>query len=114
MKQKKKKNKKKGISPTQRSLKLLRELGWTCAITEHWNPFAFIRQDLFGFVDILAIKDKMMLAVQTTTNENATAREKKIIANENYKVLKSTGCQIEIHGWHKSIIGSWCVRIIGL
>ena len=44
-------------SPTQRSLKLMRERGYLCEITERWNPFAKIRQDLFHFVDVLCIKD---------------------------------------------------------
>lgn len=88
-------------SPTQKSLKFLREQGWTCQITERWNPFAKVRQDLFGFVDILCIKDGMMLAVQTTSNDNASNRETKIKENPNYQTLKSTGCRIEIHGWRK-------------
>ena len=78
---------------------MLKDQGWTCARTEHWNPFAHIRQDLFGFVDILAIKNDQMLAVQTTTNDNAAARIKKIKENPNYEKLKATGCRIEVHGW---------------
>jgi hypothetical protein len=42
-------------SPTARSLELLRELGYTAKVVEHWNQYAKIRQDLFG-VDILALK----------------------------------------------------------
>jgi hypothetical protein len=38
-------------SPTQLSLKKLREEGYTVAVVEHWNSFARIRQDLFGFID---------------------------------------------------------------
>ena len=33
------------MTPTQRSLKYLREQGYTVAITERWNPFARIRQE---------------------------------------------------------------------
>lgn len=44
------------LSPTQRTLKLLRDRGYTCGIVEKWNQFAHIRQDLFGFIDIVAIK----------------------------------------------------------
>ena len=39
-----------------RTLALLREEGWTCEKTERWNPHAHIRQDLFGFIDVLAFK----------------------------------------------------------
>src|SRR5271167_4627948 len=46
------------ISPTQRSLKLLRERGWTCQVVERWNQWAKVRQDLFGCLDILAISPR--------------------------------------------------------
>ena len=39
------------ITPTQRTLKHMRERGYTCQVVEHWNPFARIRQDLYGFID---------------------------------------------------------------
>ena len=45
--------------PTQRTLARLRQEGaLEVAIVEHWNPHARIRQDLFGFIDILAIACK--------------------------------------------------------
>ena len=56
------------MTPTQRSLKYLREQGYTVAIVERWNAFAKIRQDLFGFIDLLAIKPGETLAVQTTAS----------------------------------------------
>jgi hypothetical protein len=43
------------MSPTQRSLALFREQGAMVAVVERWNSFAKIRQDLFGFCDILAV-----------------------------------------------------------
>jgi hypothetical protein len=99
-------------SPTQRSLKLLRDEGWTVAITEKWNPFARIRQDLYGFIDLLAIREGFMLAVQTTTLANISAREKKIKESPTYKILKSTGCDICVHGWKKLKSGFWECKII--
>jgi hypothetical protein len=89
-------------SPTQRSLKHLRDLGFTAEVTERWNAYAKIRQDLFGFVDILAIKDDSTLAVQTTSRSNRSARLNKILANDKAKVwLMSPARQLEIHGWAK-------------
>ena len=43
-------------SPTQLSLAKLREEGWFCWITEHYNYYARKKQDLWGFVDIIALK----------------------------------------------------------
>ena len=99
----------------QRSLKLLREQGWVATITEHFNMFAKIRIDLFNFVDILCLQKGKMLAVQTTTAAHLEERKKKILANPNYPLLKSTGCEIELHGWSLSKKkGKWICRIIEL
>lgn len=43
------------MSPTARSLAHLRELGCRVKVVEKWNPFAKVRQDLFGG-DLLALK----------------------------------------------------------
>lgn len=49
------KKRKKKVTPMQRTLALLRERGWTCGIVEHWNPFVGIRQDLYGWCDLLCL-----------------------------------------------------------
>lgn len=90
------------MSPTQRSLAKLRKDGWLVAITERWNPFAKIRQDLFGFVDLLAIKGDTTLAVQTTSGDNVTARIAKIRALQSSSLwLESPNRKIVVHGWRK-------------
>jgi hypothetical protein len=43
------------MTPTQRTLAYLRGLGATAAVVERWNAYAHVRQDLFGFIDILAL-----------------------------------------------------------
>ena len=40
----------------QRSKQWLEEKGWHVAITEHWNSWAHIRQDLYGLHDLTAIR----------------------------------------------------------
>lgn len=90
------------MSPVQRSLKLLRSDGWLVAITERWNPYAKVRQDLFGFADLLAIKRSMTLAVQTTTGANLSARVEKIKATQAAALwLESPHRAIIVHGWTK-------------
>jgi carbonic anhydrase len=68
-------------------------------VVEHWNPFAHIRQDLFGFGDILAVKDGETLVVQTTSAGNASARVKKILALPSYRIVKAAGWRVVVHGW---------------
>lgn len=91
------------MSPTQRSKAKLKAEGWPLiAVTERWNPFAHVRQDLFGFIDILACRENELLAVQTTSGPNVSARVEKIGANPAYQIwLASPNRRIEVHGWAK-------------
>lgn len=102
----------KGVSPTKNSLKLLRKLGYMVAVTEHWNQFARIRQDLFGFADLLAVDvdNKRTIAVQTTSAANFSARRKKITENENAAAWLAAGNSIVIHGWKKNKSNRWECR----
>ena len=87
-------------SPTQLSLKLMKERGYKCEITEKWNPFAKIRQDLFGFIDVLCIGDGVV-GVQTTSYSNMSARVKKIREHENFQRVHDAGIKVLVQGWHK-------------
>lgn len=90
-------------SPAQQSIALLKSEGYTVGITEHFNSFARIRQDLFGFIDMVAVRPQGMgvLAVQTTSRANVNARLEKILVSKNAKVWLEAGNDIEIHGWAK-------------
>jgi carbonic anhydrase len=98
-------------SPTQLSLKKLKADGYVCQITERWNAFAKIRVDLFGFIDVLAIKENETLAVQTTSYSNISARVKKISDHDNVGAVRKAGWKIHVHGWHK--VGSrWECKVV--
>jgi hypothetical protein len=100
------------VTPTQRSLKTMRDQGYRCAIVEHWNPFARIRQDLFGIIDVLAIKDGQTVAVQTTSASNVAARVRKIAEAEATADIRKAGWSIVVHGWRKNAAGKWTLREI--
>lgn len=90
------------MSPTQRSLAKLRADGWLCAVVERWNPYARVRQDLFGFIDLLAVRGGLTLAVQTTTGSNVAERVRKILGLEAAEIwLQSASRSIVVHGWSK-------------
>jgi hypothetical protein len=89
-------------SPTQRSKAHAEKLGYTVAIVERWNPFAHIRQDLFGFGDLLCVAHGLpVLLIQTTTADNMPARLEKIRANPVHIIWLSTGNRIAVWGWSK-------------
>jgi hypothetical protein len=89
----------KKISPTQQALKHYRGLGYTLAITERWNPFAKIRQDLFGFIDLVAMKaGEPILAIQATSASNVSARVNKIRGLPAHLIWLKTGARIVVFG----------------
>ena len=99
------------MTPTQRSLKYLRADGWLCAVVEHWNSHARIRQDLFGVVDILAIRDGETLAVQTTST-GVSARVRKIADAEATPHIRAAGWRFHVHGWRKNARGRYVLRVV--
>lgn len=99
------------MTPTQRSLDYLRKQGYRVAIVERWNAHARIRQDLFGCIDLLAIKDGETLAVQTTSGSNVSARVKKIAEAEAIGDIRNAGWSFHVHGWRKNSKNRWVLRI---
>jgi hypothetical protein len=97
-------------SPTQRSLEYLREQGYFCAIVEKWNSFTKQRQDLWGWCDILAIRENEVLAVQVTST-GVAERIKKIQESPTIALVRKAGIRIEVHGWRKNVKGRYVLRV---
>lgn len=83
------------------------------AIVEKWNPHARIRQDLFGFIDILGIKDGETIAIQACAGSSLSARVKKITEHENLAAVRKANWRIEVWAWRKLKSG-WAPKIIDL
>lgn len=89
------------MSPTQRSLAHLKALGYQAKVVEKWNPFAKIRQDLFGG-DVLALKPgEPVLVVQATTGANHAARRAKLDEEGFITLWTGAGAVLEIWSWAK-------------
>lgn len=99
------------MTPTQRTLAKLRADGWLPAVVERWNPHARIRQDLFGFIDILAVRDGETLAVQATSGSNVSARVAKIAASDTAPMVRKAGWRVEVWGWRKNAAGKYVLRV---
>lgn len=91
---------KSSTSPTQRTMTAMREAGYTCGVVEKWNMHAKIRQDLFGFIDIVAMRGDV-IGVQATTMENKNARLNKIIAEPRARMWLLAGARIQLWSWRK-------------
>ena len=102
------------MTTTKRSLDMLRADGWLCGVVEQRIPHTFITRDLFGFIDIVAIRGRETLGVQTTTSAHVNARIKKIKAHREW--LK--GREIHVHGWSKKGARgerkTWQCRVIAI
>ena len=98
------------LSPTQRSLAFLREQGYLVSIVERWNPHARIRQDLWGWCDLLAIRKGEVLAVQVTASAVAT-RIKKIQESDTIAAVREAGIRVVVHGWRKNSKGRYVLRV---
>ena len=98
-------------SPTQRSKALLESQGYRVEIVERYNSFVKRRFDLFGFIDLLAIKPGETVGVQTTSYSNLSARVKKIAEHENVDAVREAGWRILCHGWKKNAKGRWGVVV---
>jgi hypothetical protein len=98
------------MSPTQRSLAEMRKRGYTAQVVERWNSFAKIRQDLFGFIDVLCVGNGETVAVQCTSGSNVSSRIKKIAESDDMPTIRKAGWKILVHGWRKNAKGRWVLR----
>lgn len=99
-------------SPTQRSLKLLRDDGWICQVVEHFNQYARVRQDLFNGIDIVCLKPGEILGVQTTSGTNVSHRLAKLRAEPKIATWLAAGGKLVVHGWRKlASTGKWECRV---
>jgi len=106
--------------PMQRSLKHLKDTGWTVAVVEKWKHFPGmkfgVRQDVWGFGDILACrlswtdsfldngvlttKDRREIAlIQTTDWTSISKHRAKILAIPEFEKWKDAGGLVLLHGW---------------
>lgn len=103
------------MSPTQRSLKLLRDRGYVPWIVERWIAAARKRIDLYGIADLIAIHPDSgdIVVVQTTSMSNLSARIHKINEHPNVGLLRKAGIGIHCHGWRKLKSG-WAPKEVDL
>ena len=97
-------------SPTQRSLEYLREQGYHCEVVEKWNSWTKQPKDLWGWCDILAIRENEVLAVQVTST-GVAERIKKIEDSPTVAFVRSADIRIEVHGWRKNSKGRYVLRV---
>jgi hypothetical protein len=99
------------VSPTQRSLKLMRDEGFTVAVVEKWIPGANVRKDLFDCWDIACVGNGRFSLIQVTTLSHISERLKKVTDHPVTGELRKAGVGLFIHGWRKLKTG-WEAKVI--
>lgn len=97
-------------SPTTRSRRHLEADGWHVEKVEQRVPYTNTTRDLFGFIDLLAIRGSTTMAVQVTSGNNVAARIRKIAESPNVSFVREAGWVIVVHGWRKNSRGHWVLR----
>jgi len=92
------------FSPTQRTLRALRNRGLVCEIVEKFNCYAGSfgqRKDLFGIIDIIALSPDGVIGIQSCGN-SFSEHYRKILESE-YLVdwLNTPGTSLELWAWRK-------------
>ena len=97
-------------TPTQRTLRALRELGRICGITEHWqaiptHPGGGYRKDLFGFVDVISLDPERGVVAIQSCGQSFAQHERKILDSECTENviawLRTPRGAVELWGWRK-------------
>lgn len=92
------------MSPTQRTLAALRKMGLIVGNVERWIPRAMVRQDLFGWIDLVALdpEHKQIIAIQSTGQDWAGHVRK--ICEEKKDMVRlwlKCGGRAELWAWRK-------------
>lgn len=96
-----------GLSPTQRTLRALKEQGLRCAIVEKWNQYGGLhgtRVDLFNIIDIIALDPINGVIGVQSCGSSFSEHYKKLTeehAQESIDWLSTPGTKLQIWGWRK-------------
>ena len=110
------------MTPSARSLALLRSQGWVGDVVERWiggGKFR-VRKDFLGFADLIVLRMShlfpQILAVQATSGTNVAHRVAKMLETPEALEWLRAGGLIHIHGWAKRGARgkrkAWHVRVV--
>lgn len=97
----------KRLNYTQMTLRYLRGQGIISGIVERFNPYVGrfgIRQDLFGFIDLISLdSEEGIIAIQSTSGNCHSVHRKKITEERTQEVIEWLKCggKIWLMSWSK-------------
>jgi hypothetical protein len=104
-------------TPTQRTLAWLRKAGYTAGVVERRIPYQHTTIDLFGFIDIVAVRD-LTVGVQATSGSNLASRITKAKALPGFAAWIQAGNEAWFVGWRKvgprGKVKRWKPRVVSI
>jgi hypothetical protein len=90
----------KKVSPTQRTLAECKRRGWIAQVVEQTIPHTFIKRDLFGVIDIIAITPDGIIGIQATAGKgNHAKRVAKAVAEPRLSAWLRAGAMFGVWSW---------------
>ena len=92
------------VSPTQRTLKANKDSGRICGIVERFQQYGGkfgIRQDLFGFIDIIAIDPEQGIVAIQSTGQDWSGHVSKILDKKEIVSKWLEHAPLELWSWRK-------------
>ena len=89
------------MTPTARTLKMLRKQGYECGVVERYNSFTKQRHDLYGCIDLIAVGNGRIIGVQACAGASHAARRSKALAEPRLKTWLESGGQFAVISWAK-------------
>jgi hypothetical protein len=102
-------------TPAARTLAYYRQAGYFCDTWEHWNYFAGIRRDGFGWIDLVVLDpiSVRIIGVQATSGNNHAARRAKVLASLGAAWWVASGGVARVVSWSRRRDGRhvrWMIR----
>ena len=102
-------------SPSARSKAYMVKQGYLVGTVERYCSFTRRRHDLFGFIDLIAMRGTDLVGIQTTSGSNLAARIDKAKSLPTFAEWLKVG-RLEFHGWAKKgpkgKRKTWQVRVV--
>jgi hypothetical protein len=97
-----------GLSPTQRTLAYLKDMGAKCDICERWIqikglPGGGIRKDLFHIIDIICINKETGITGIQSCGSSFSEHKRKILIEQKDETRQwlEAGAGLQLIGWRK-------------
>lgn len=101
------------MNAIERTLSVCKELNFMVAKVEHFNTFAGVRQDLFGFIDLIAIHPRYGTIGIQVCGKDWSSHIKKLTGQRREALILwlASGSRCILVGWRQLKTDGWQPRV---